>query len=105
MNDIVRSLTLTATLSVALVKRHFGDVKFSAITPAAIAAYQQARHAAGIAGRTINMDVGALRRVLKQFGHWRRLQERVQTLPENQAPVGRALTLEEQKCLFETASG
>ncbi|MBI4459379.1 MAG: site-specific integrase [Acidobacteria bacterium] len=51
------------------------------------------------------MDVGALRRVLKQFGHWRRLQERVQTLPENQASIGRALTLEEQKRLLDTASG
>lgn len=86
------------------MKKHFGDVKLLAITPTAIASYQQARHAAGIAGRTINMDTGALRRVLKQCRHWRRLQDRVQTLPENQTTIGRALTLEEQKRLFEAAS-
>jgi integrase len=87
----------------SLVKQHFGDAKLSTITPAAIAGYQQARHKSGIAGRTINMDIGALRRVLKQCGHWRRLQDQVQSLPENQVPIGRALTLEEQQRLFDAA--
>ena len=50
------------------------------------------------------MDVGALRRVLKQSGHWRMLQDRVQNLPENQQPIGRALTPEEQARLFRAAS-
>lgn len=87
-----------------LVKKHLGDVKLAAITPEAIARYQRGRHEAGISNRTINMDVGALRRVLKQCGRWRMLQERVQTLPENQASIGRALTVDEQNRLFEAAS-
>jgi integrase len=41
--------------------------------------------------------------VLKQCGHWRRLQDQVQSLPENQVPIGRALTLEEQQRLFDAA--
>jgi hypothetical protein len=48
------------------------------------------------------MDVGALRKVLKRYGHWRRLEDHVSMLSETQgAPVGRALTPEEQKRLFE----
>ena len=87
----------------SIVKKHFGDVKLSAITASAISRYQQVRHEAGIAGRTINMDVGALFRVLKHCGHGRRLQGHIQSLSENQHPIGRALTHEEQKRLFDAA--
>lgn len=46
----------------SIVKNHFGeDVPLSAITASAIAGFQRARHDAGIANRTINMDVGVLR--------------------------------------------
>ncbi len=87
----------------SIVKKHFGDAKLTSITPQAVARYQAARHEAGIANRTINMDVGALRRVLKHFGQWRRFQDRVQNLPENQKSIGRILTPEEQTRLFQTA--
>ena len=50
------------------------------------------------------MDVGALRQVLKRFKQWRRLEDDVKMLTEaGGAPVGRALTPEEQKRLFEAA--
>ena len=88
----------------SLIKQHFGDVKLSAVTPDAIAVYQKVRHEAGIANRTLNMDVGALRRVLKHCGRWRTLQHRVQNLPEESGPIGRALTPDEQKRLFEAAA-
>ena len=51
------------------------------------------------------MDVGALHRVLKHCGRWRRLEERVQNLPENEKPIGRALTGDELTRLFKTAAG
>ena len=51
------------------------------------------------------MDVGALRKVLKRYGHWRRLQDHVTMLSEAEgAPIGRALTNGEQKRLLETAA-
>jgi integrase len=51
------------------------------------------------------MDVGALRKVLKRSGHWRRLQDHVTMLSEAEGPpIGRALTPEEQKRLFDTAA-
>ena len=88
----------------SLVKRHFGDVPLSAITATAIADFQRTRHDAGIANRTINMDVGVLSRVLKSCGRWRALAEHVRNLPERQHPVGRALTAEEQTRLFAAAA-
>ena len=83
----------------SLVTKHFGDVPLSAITAKAIAEFQHTRHAAGIANRTINMDVGVLSRVLKSCGRWRALADHVRNLPERQHPVGRALTPEEQNQL------
>ena len=87
----------------SLVKKHFGDVPLSAITAAAIAEFQRTRHEAGIANRTINMDVGVLSRVLKSCGRGA-LADHVGHLPERQHPVGRALTAEERKRLFDAAA-
>ena len=51
------------------------------------------------------MDVGALRKVLKRYGHWRRLQDHITMLSESEGPpIGRSLTNEEQKRLLETAA-
>ena len=91
-------------LEASLVKKHFGDVPLSAITATAIAEFQHTRHEAGIANRTINMDVGVLSRVLKSCGRWRALADHVKNLPERQRPVGRALTPEERKRLFDAAA-
>src|SRR5262245_13310023 len=88
----------------SLVKKHFGDVPLSAITVTSIAEFQRTRHDAGIANRTINMDVGVLSRVLKSCGRWRALADHVKNLPERQRPVGRALTPEERKRLFDAAA-
>ena len=87
-----------------LVQRHFGDAPLSALTAKAIADFQRSRHEAGIANRTINMDVGVLSRVLKSCGRWRPLADHVRNLPERQHPVGRALTGEERQRLFDVAA-
>jgi integrase len=87
-----------------MVKRFFGDTRISSVTPGAIQRYQQERKKQGTANRTINMDVGALSRVLKHFGLWRTIEERVKQLPETASPLGRALSCEEQHRLLEVAS-
>jgi integrase len=88
-----------------IVKRHLGDVKLSTITRKTIEGFQAKRRLKGAGNRTINMDVGALRQVLRRFKQWRRLEDDVKMLTEaGGAPVGRALTVEEQKRLFESAS-
>ena len=88
----------------SLVKKHFGDVPLATITATTIAGFQRTRHEAGIANRTINMDVGVLSRVLKSCGRWRALADHVRSLPERQGPVGRALTADEQTRLFAAAA-
>ena len=88
-----------------IVKRHLGDVKLSTITRKSIEGFQAKRRLEGASNRTINMDVGALRQVLRRFKQWRRLEDDVKMLTEaGGAPVGRALTPEEQKRLFEAAA-
>jgi integrase len=54
--------------------------------------------------RTVNMNVGALRQVMKRFKQWRRLEDDVKMLTESGGePIGRVLTTEEQRKLFKTA--
>ena len=78
-----------------IVKRHLGDVKLSTITRNVIEGFQAKRRLEGSSNRTINMDVGALRQVLRRFKQWRRLEDDVKMLTEaGGAPVGRALTPE-----------
>ena len=55
------------------------------------------------ANRTVNLEVGLLGRVLKQKKLWLRIAESVKRLPED-TEVGRALEVEEQKTLLETAA-
>ena len=82
-----------------------GDVLLSTITRGLIEGFQAKRKHDGVSNRTVNMDVGTLRKVLKRYGHWRRLQDHVTMLSEAEgAPIGRALTNEEQKRLLETAA-
>ena len=53
---------------------------------------------------TVNMDIGALRQVLKRFKQWRRLEDDVKMLTESGGePIGRVLTNEEQERLLKTA--
>src|SRR5947207_1770173 len=88
------------------VKQHLGDMKLSAITHKVIEGYQAKRRREGIGNRTINMEVGTLRKVLKRFKQWRRLEDDVKMLTQaGGKPIGRALTPEERKRLFEAAAG
>ena len=90
----------------AIVKDRLGDVLLSTITRETIEGFQAKRKLDRVSNLTVNMDVGALRKVLKRYGHWRRLQDHITILSEVEgAPIGRALTNEEQKRLLETAAG
>ena len=89
-----------------VVKRYLGDVRLSSIHRETIEGFQAKRRVEGASNRTVNMDVGALRRVLKRFKHWRRLEDDVKMLTESGgAPIGRVLSETEQERLFEVAKG
>lgn len=87
-----------------VVRRYLGDMRLSSITRETIEGFQAKRRVDGASNRTVNMDVGALRRVLKRFKYWHRLEDDVKMLTESGgAPIGRVLSDKEQERLFEVA--
>jgi integrase len=73
------------------------------ITLADIEAYQNKRLDEGRAPKTVNGEISVLRQVLKHAKLWHRFEE-YQPLTNDKEPVGRALTVDEQQRLFETAA-
>jgi hypothetical protein len=71
--------------------------------PESIAAYIPLRKAESIANRTINIEIGVLSRILKQFKLWHIVGQDYKPLSENKS-IGRALTPELERKLFSVAS-
>jgi hypothetical protein len=65
-----------------IVKDRLGDVLLSTITRETIEGFQAKRNLDVVSNRTVNMYVGALRKVFKRYGHWHRLQDHVRVLSE-----------------------
>lgn len=84
------------------LRKAFGAVRLRRFTSEMIMKFQVDRRADGISNRTINMEVGLLRRVLKRYRQWSRLADEVRMLPE-QAKEARILSPDEEK-LRETAA-
>jgi integrase len=92
------------TERLAIVKTHLGDMALKHITREVIEGFQAKRKVEGAGNRTINMDIGALRQVLKRYKHWRRLEDDVTMLSEQtDNPIGRVVSLDEQRRLGEAA--
>src|SRR5688572_20030931 len=66
-----------------VVKRVLGDVRLSAITARVIEGFQAKRRLEGAGNRTVNMDIGALRQVMKRFKQGARLEDDVKMLTES----------------------
>jgi integrase len=64
-----------------------------------IASYQQKRLEKGAAPKTINLEVGTLRAIMKRHRAWARVQEGVRMLP-GQEEVGRAISAEEEQIVL-----
>ncbi len=72
----------------------FNDLLLSDIAPEHIARHQAARKKAGASNRSINMEIGALRMILRKARLWANIQPDVRMLPER-SDVGRALSADE----------
>lgn len=68
-----------------------------------ISQYQQKRLDQGASPRTVNLEIGTLRAILRRHGVWARLQPDVKMLPV-QDDVGRAITSSEEKALLQACS-
>src|SRR3984957_16633294 len=64
------------------------------------ARYQQKRVDSGASPKTVNLEIGTLRAILKRSGQWARLQPQVKMLATRD-DVGRAITPEEQSALLQ----
>ncbi|HVB98751.1 MAG TPA: hypothetical protein VNJ12_05385 [Candidatus Dormibacteraeota bacterium] len=84
------------------LKEHFGTRLICDIDANDIAEYQRARLADGVTNRTVNYEVGSLRGILRQFGLWGPISDRVRALPERHN-VGRAVSLEDERKLLAAA--
>jgi integrase len=80
------------------VTEEFGPRLVSDITPEDIAAYQAKRLRDGMAARTVNLEVGALRVTLKAYRLWGAIADGVEMLRERR-DVGRAISREDEEKL------
>jgi integrase len=82
---------------------HFGEKLLCDITAKAVEAYQQARLREGAQGRTVNIEVQALRQILKANKCWHHLEGEIHSLKERKG-IGRALTPEEESQLLTSCA-
>ena len=85
------------------LKQEFGKRLVCDVDANDVAEYRRKRLAAGVSNRTVNYETGALRGVLRQFGLWGPIADRVTALPERH-DVGRAIPHEVETRLLAAAS-
>jgi len=86
-----------------LVKQ-FGEKPLLRFKAEDLSGYQKARLDAGVSGRTVNMETGVLRRMLKIGKVWNAISEDVKALPEQHGAVAKVLPADLKRKLFETAA-
>lgn len=64
-----------------------------------VSKYQRARLAEGASNRSINIEIGMLRQIMRKHGTWARIQSDVKMLTERQ-DIGRALSADEESALL-----
>jgi integrase len=107
---LVRRRQLVAPRTVQLdlerlvpIRRALGGCRLSDLTPEDLITYQQLRREQ-VSGRTVNMELGLLRRILKRARLWSAdFQEEIRNLPEHSS-IARVLTPEEKEHLFRVAA-
>jgi integrase len=65
-----------------------------------VARYQQKRIDEDASPKTVNLEIGTLRAILKRAGQWARLQPEVKMLPTRD-DIGRAISTEEETALLQ----
>jgi integrase len=85
------------------LKEAFGKGLVCDVDANDIAQYRSKRLAAGVTNRTVNYETGALRGILRQFGLWGPIADRVKALPERH-DVGRAISAQDEKEILTAAA-
>ena len=98
--DLSPRSVIIEKLNLKHLKPALGDRLLSDITADAIAEYQAARLRESAAPKTVNLEVGTLRAILRRNRLWANIQPDVKMLPAR-GDVGRALTEDEEKALLK----
>src|SRR5215472_6513121 len=85
------------------LKEEFGKGLVCDVDGNDIAEYRRKRLAAGVTNRTANYETGALRGILRQYGLWGPIADKVKALPERH-DVGRAISPEDESKVLAAAS-
>jgi integrase len=88
---------------IATLSREFGKRLVCDIRVEDIAGLQRKRIADGKAGRTINYEIGTLRQILKAYGLWAMLSDRVKSLRERN-DAGRSISREDEERITRAIS-
>jgi integrase len=78
----------------------FGRQLVTDIEARGVSAYQKKRVSAGASPKTINLEIGTLRAILKRHGQWTRVQPDV-TMLKVEDDIGRALSSQEEHALLQ----
>jgi len=81
----------------------FGSMKVSRITVEMVRTYVAGRKAANVANKTINLEIGVLRSVMKRGKLWHLFADEIKPLPVH-TKVGRAMTMDEKIRLTRVAT-
>src|SRR5215469_16844742 len=90
-------------LAISNLKAVFGKQLLCDISAQDLAAYQTRRKREEVSNRTVNLELGVLRSILRRHRVWEAIAADVDFLKENPSP-GRALTVEEETSLLDAAS-
>lgn len=85
---------------VAHLKRHFGKLLVTDITPPDAADYIKTRRQDGIADKSVRNELGTLRAVLKKHRRWDAIKDDI-ALPKGREDAGQALSSDEEERLTE----
>ena len=80
----------------------FGLIKVNRINVEMVRTYMADRKTASVANKTINLELGVLRSVLKRGKLWHLFMDEIKPLPVH-TQIGRAMTLDEKRRLAKTA--
>ncbi len=81
----------------------FGALKLNRITVEMVRSYMADRKATNVANKTINLELGVLRSVLKRAKLWHLFMDEIKPLPVH-SQIGRAMTFDEKLRLAKTAA-
>jgi integrase len=100
---IASSTERSYKLAISHLSAVFGKRLLCDLSGTDVAEYQKSRQRESVTPRTVNLEVGVLRSILRRYRMWEAISADVDFLKESPSP-GRALTAEEERGLLDAAS-